>query len=275
MIIDDELHALKEMERVLQEIDELEIIGTYQDGLEAFERMAKQKPDIVFLDIEMPEISGIHLFNQITEAYGFISIIFVTAYDQYAIKAFELNAMDYILKPIEEERIRQAIKRAEIYNRMVEQETENCTLRIECFKRFSLYKDNKLVNLSWRSKKCEELLAFTVCHKGDYVSKAKIVDALWPDADREKGYNNLYATVYYLKKKMKEAGIELAIESKKDKMRLDITAVEVDIIKFEALYKENKMEEIKELYKAMLLEEHDYPWCMTLQQKYDMMYMQI
>ncbi|MDF2878172.1 MAG: hypothetical protein K0S30_1268 [Clostridia bacterium] len=275
MIIDDELHGLREMQRVLQEIGGLEIIGAYQDGLKAFLSITEQKPDIIFLDIEMPEISGIQLFNQIIETYGFISIVFVTAYDQYAIKAFELHAMDYILKPIEEERIRQAIKRAELYNKMVDQETESCSIRIECFKRFSLYKDNKLVNLNWRSKKCEELLAFVACHKGDYVSKAKIVDALWPDADREKGYNNLYATVYYLKKKMKEVGIGLAIESKKDKMRLDVTCIEIDIIKFEAFYKDNKSKEAKEIYKAMLLEEHDYLWCMTLQQKYDMMYMQI
>lgn len=109
IIADDEAPARKKMQRLLGKFEELEIIFVAENGLEALESIQKQKPDIAFLDIEMPGLNGI----EVAENLGDIAthIVFATAYNEHAIKAFELNAIDYLLKPFNEERLSTTIQK--------------------------------------------------------------------------------------------------------------------------------------------------------------------
>jgi two-component system LytT family response regulator len=116
MLVDDELIALKEMELHLESVSNIQVIGSFTNPLESFLNLSVLKPDVVLLDIDMPEISGIYLAEQIMNTYPEIRIIFVTAFDQYAINAFELNAVDYILKPITLDRIKKALSKLEENN---------------------------------------------------------------------------------------------------------------------------------------------------------------
>lgn len=106
LIIDDERLARKEMKALLANHPEIEIIGECANAEEAREAIHAQKPDLIFLDIQMPGESG---FDLIETLEYHPAIIFVTAYDTYAIRAFEINALDYILKPVDEERLASAI----------------------------------------------------------------------------------------------------------------------------------------------------------------------
>ncbi|MGB0869966.1 MAG: LytR/AlgR family response regulator transcription factor [Flavobacteriales bacterium] len=110
-IITDDEHGAREVLRSLLEMycPDVEIIDECRNLLEAVESIKQNKPDVVFLDIEMPEYAGYEVIN-FFEHIDF-HIIFVTAYDQYAVKAFEVSAIDYLLKPIEISRLQQAIKR--------------------------------------------------------------------------------------------------------------------------------------------------------------------
>ncbi len=109
IIVDDERLARKELARLLEEHKEIEIIGEYGDPEEAIAGISELDPDLVFLDIHMPGKTGFDVLEELERAPH---VIFVTAYDEFAIKAFEVNAMDYILKPVEEERFTVALRKA-------------------------------------------------------------------------------------------------------------------------------------------------------------------
>ncbi|MEM7486867.1 MAG: LytTR family DNA-binding domain-containing protein [Bacteroidota bacterium] len=110
LVVDDELEAQKRLLHHLRKFSNLELLKADQNGQEALNTIRTQSPTIVFMDVEMPEMSGIDVLANCERPYPYI--IFVTAYNQYAIEAFEQNAVDYILKPYTFERIELALNRA-------------------------------------------------------------------------------------------------------------------------------------------------------------------
>jgi two-component system LytT family response regulator len=109
IVIDDELYAREELTALLKETAEVAVIASCTNAIEGLQQVNSLKPDVVFLDIQMPKITGLEMLSMLdpeTMPY----IVFVTAYDEYALKAFEDNAFDYILKPIETVRLHKTIK---------------------------------------------------------------------------------------------------------------------------------------------------------------------
>ena len=108
LIIDDEAPARELMKFYLKDHEAIEIIGECADGFSGLKTISELKPDLVFLDIQMPRLTGFEMIEVMTEKPD---IIFTTAYDQFAIKAFEMNAIDYLLKPFPKERLINAISK--------------------------------------------------------------------------------------------------------------------------------------------------------------------
>ncbi|HCW08833.1 MAG TPA: DNA-binding response regulator [Cytophagales bacterium] len=109
LIIDDEKLARELLTEYLEAFPEIELLGEASNGTEAVAQIDKLKPDLIFLDVQMPGMTGFDVLDDINhEPY----VIFVTAYDQYAIQAFEKNAIDYLLKPLDQERFKLAVDRA-------------------------------------------------------------------------------------------------------------------------------------------------------------------
>lgn len=106
LIIDDERLARKELTNLLQEYPEIDIVGEAVNAEDAIEKIAELKPDLLFLDIQMPGKTGFELLQSLDNVP---EVIFTTAYDEYALKAFDFNALDYLLKPIEPDRLKEAI----------------------------------------------------------------------------------------------------------------------------------------------------------------------
>lgn len=111
LIVDDEPIARDRVRRMLREESDIEIIGECGNGAEAVAFIDESAPDLIFLDIQMPEMNGFETLRSIA-AEKVPAIIFVTAYDQYAIQAFDVHALDYLLKPFNQERFRRAVSRA-------------------------------------------------------------------------------------------------------------------------------------------------------------------
>jgi two-component system, LytTR family, response regulator len=109
VIIEDETPAREILKYYLKDFPDIEIIAECADGFCGLKTISTMKPELVFLDIQMPRLTGFELIEVMTEKPV---IIFTTAYDQYAIKAFEMNAIDYLLKPFPKERLRSAIQKA-------------------------------------------------------------------------------------------------------------------------------------------------------------------
>ncbi len=108
IIVDDERLAREELKRLLNDIPEVEIIGEASNPLEAIEKINELKPDLIFLDIEMPVMSGLEMLKKLNEIP---KVIFTTAFENYAVQAFEANAVDYLLKPVEASRLSDSVKK--------------------------------------------------------------------------------------------------------------------------------------------------------------------
>jgi two-component system, LytTR family, response regulator len=108
VIIDDERIARRELRRLLAAHPEIEVVGEAADGAEALDIISKHDPDLIFLDIEMPGMTGFDLLDRLRDVPD---VIFTTAYDQHALKAFEVNALDYLLKPIAPPRLAAALQK--------------------------------------------------------------------------------------------------------------------------------------------------------------------
>lgn len=109
ILIDDEHLALAELQMMLDKHPQLQVVATAANATEAIEKINLHQPDLIFLDINMPGQSGFDLLQELEDSP---QVIFVTAYDQFAIKAFEVNALDYLLKPVNAERLEEAISKA-------------------------------------------------------------------------------------------------------------------------------------------------------------------
>lgn len=110
ILIDDEPLAVAELEHMLKNHESIEVTAVSHEAHDAIDKIKRLRPDLIFLDINMPGKTGFDLLSDLDEAP---EVIFVTAYDQFAIKAFEVNALDYILKPVNPERLAEAINRTD------------------------------------------------------------------------------------------------------------------------------------------------------------------
>ena len=120
IILDDEPLARAEMQSLIQEISKVEVLASFSNAFTALDFLKTNQVDLIFLDIQMPLMTGLEFAESLPKQS---LIIFTTAYSQYALKSYELDAIDYLLKPIEKQRLEKAIKKAELYNQLLSQET--------------------------------------------------------------------------------------------------------------------------------------------------------
>ena len=123
IIIDDERLARAELKKLLQDFPEVEVVDEAANAEEGIAKIESQRPDLIFLDIQMPGKTG---FDMLSELERTPQVIFTTAYDEFALKAFEVNALDYLLKPVEPKRLADAIQKLQpAEGREIKPETEN------------------------------------------------------------------------------------------------------------------------------------------------------
>lgn len=175
LIVDDERPAREELIYILKDIKGVEVIGQASHGKEALELIHKLKPDIVFLDIQMPEMNGMEVARKLLNKEYIPEIIFVTAYDQFAVEAFEVNAIDYLLKPISEDRLKQRLEK------MIIEDEKDKDLNYDKLKeliysirpektsqRISLYQNNRLIPVD-----IEDIIYITIENKSTVIYSNK------------------------------------------------------------------------------------------------------
>ncbi|MBA4184437.1 MAG: response regulator transcription factor [Acidobacteria bacterium] len=140
LIIDDERLARAKLRSLLAEHSNIEIAGEADSVIEAVKLIENTKLDVLFLDIQMPHASGFDLLEQVETN---VKIIFVTAFDEYAIRAFEVNALDYLLKPVNPERLKQAIERLSSTN-----DTPEKTLEYDDFLFINTVRQSKFIKIN-------------------------------------------------------------------------------------------------------------------------------
>lgn len=281
IIVDDEHYALLRLKMELESIEGIEVVGMYKSGEKLLEEIDDLSPDVIFLDIEMPDMNGLELCGRLIEKNSSANIVFVTAFNKYAVEAFELNALDYVVKPVSRDRLVKTI------NRLQPTLGENISdkkLYIRCFRRFSIIIDNKELSLEWRTSKALELMAYLIFEKGIFISKEKISEVLWPGLSNDNGISKLYLAYYYIKKQEKITGLPFPIESERGKMRICLDSIDCDIVEFDCLVSKCKKidndnialaEKAVALYIGGLFEDNYYEWGIIEQQKYEIAYEEI
>ena len=113
LIVDDEPLARQELQYLLENAGDVEVVGVGSNGIEAVELIRTHKPDVVFLDVQMPGLDGFGVLKKLLEKKSQLpQVVFATAYDQYAVRAFEVNAVDYLLKPFDRARVGKTLEKA-------------------------------------------------------------------------------------------------------------------------------------------------------------------
>lgn len=272
ILIDDEPLALDHMEKLLKAVDGVKVVGKYSNPLQGLKAIRKERPEVVFLDIEMPTMSGIELAENIQSAYSDIHIVFVTAYDEYAVKAFELNAVDYVMKPVQRKRLGETVKRLQAFGDTdLKKQEMGRTGMICCFQTLRFIweaAEPETINVHWRTSKAKELFAYLIHHCREPVGKEALIELFWPESELEKGFAQLYAAIYQIRKTLASIGFDIKITSRDHSYILDMQQIKVDVDEFESLdklfdgshSKLSTIEKTLELYTGDYLEMESYLW---------------
>ncbi|THF84125.1 response regulator [Cohnella fermenti] len=270
ILVDDESLALRGLENQLRKIGGTDIVGTYQNPLEALEAAALSKPDVVFLDIEMPEIGGIEAALGFQNLSPSPQIVFVTAYEEYAVKAFELEALDYVLKPCRTERLALTLQRVaeRIQSAPASPPEAPSKGTVRCLGRLQV-ETGPDESLSWRTAKSQELFSYLLLRQGQPARKDVLVDILWPESDPKKAYTQLYTSIYQLRRTLEAANLPLRIVNSGNSYSLARGGLETDAEEWErrlgtetdiASLAVEEYEEIMNINRGELLEDSGYLW---------------
>lgn len=265
VLIDDEYRALNYLEFQLSKIAQVDIIGKFADPLEGQSYTLEHDVDLLFMDIHLPEVNGIELAERLIQCKPHLHIVFVTAYDNYAIKAFELNALDYMLKPVSMNRLLKTLER--IPKRLSEesaplQSNPNRMMQMRLFQQALLKSDHSpYVPIRWRTTKAQELFLYLLQHRGLLLRKSSLIDMLWPEYEPDRSLPLLYTTVYHIRKTLGEFGEHFQIENLTDGYILTLQNVSLDVEEWENAVNSAlpvTEQSIHTLERAMLLYTGDY-----------------
>jgi len=173
IIVDDEPLALNLMRAKLNKFDSIDVVAECKNGQEAIEAIRENEPDLVFLDIQMPKINGFEVIHKIQSELTPM-VVFATAYEQYALDAFKVNAVDYILKPLDNEQLSRAVSRAEQRYLQLDKSQEKSNL-ISAIEAIRHHPDSNYQHTAKDDKKI-------VVKDGDQITLLRQDDLKWVDA---------------------------------------------------------------------------------------------
>lgn len=186
VIVDDESIILRSFRRNTKDITDFEIVAEFEDSLDARDYILHHDVDIVFLDIEMPELSGLELATQLKRCKPELLIVFVTAYDNYIKESNVIGADYYVMKPFSSAIMANLI--AKLKKLMPEKAAKRIFIRT--FGRFVVMVDGKPISLIGKTK---EILALVVSRQGREISNEELYTTIWENRE----YDNVHMKVYY------------------------------------------------------------------------------
>ena len=268
IIVDDEIHALERMKKFVVEFESLNLVASYREAETCLKELKDNDlPDVVFLDIQMPGVNGLELAQEIQDIDEKIDIVFITAYKNYAVDAFELNALDYLLKPISEKRFKKTVNRLVGNQDSTEVKAEK--IKVNSFGQLELTYQEQKLDIKWPTKKSQELFLLLLTHKGNFVTNDRLAGQLWPDKRQQRATDILYTTIYSLRKVFREAGFKKIIASKRGYYSLNLEKFDLALLEFENLVNKIKsnastsskqVERLIKIYQGSFLENKDYEW---------------
>lgn len=272
ILVDDEALSLDFLERQLNKISNIQVIGKYTSFDLGIAISIIEDVDILFLDIQLPETNGMVLAKELLRLNPQLIIIFVTAHNDYATEAFELNALDYLLKPVKVHRLQKTLERIKQIHKN-KTFTVNIPLKINVCRELTFeLSPYKYELVQWRTAKTRELFLYLLQNRDRTIRKSSIIEFLWQDVDAEKAYPQLYTTVYYMRKALGKFNDCFSIKNMYDGYLLQTKNVIIDIVEWEnsitnappiSLDNIKEYEARMDTYTGPYLGEYDYIWAET------------
>jgi two-component system, LytTR family, response regulator len=276
VIVEDEKPILELMKVIIGRNPNYTITGAFTSPLEALSRLPELRADVAFLDVEMPKMNGLELAQKINELSQQTQIVFTTAYKEYALDAFGVRALDYILKPVTPAAIERVTERLAGRKSITTLDGKyKGASPIRCFGSFELRSSaGELV--SFRTRKTEELLAYFLCHSNRVIDKWKLLDLLWSDSGEKQASHNLYQSIYQVKKMLKDNVVDMEFRNTNKGYMLDTRNENLDVLDYQQLdltYVEQLMdyeevERLCSLYRGPLLDGKPYLWKVPLEESF-------
>ncbi|KRE50151.1 response regulator [Paenibacillus sp. Soil724D2] len=277
ILVDDEVLVLNQIRRMLSGYSLISVVGSFQNAREAIARMPELQPDVIFFDIHLPELSGIDAVELAQAGCPGIDIVFVTAYNEYAIQAFELDAVDYLLKPLHQARLDHTIKRL-MQRRLHKQEDIQSTApsRVLCFRSLRFQNSSGSPEIpKWRTTKTQELFAYLLHHRGNIVLKETLLELLWPELDVKQATSQLYTSIYHIRQCLKQMVIDIPIRNLtiQEGYVLDTSRIRIDVDEWENGLRQasggnladshSELLRLLELYEGDYFQEYGFGWAET------------
>lgn len=257
--VDDESAALKRFERIAAEDGRISLEGKFLYAEDAIEFVREQQVDVAFLDIEMPEMSGLELAEKLMEIDPYLRVIFVTAYDQYALEAFRAHAIGYLLKPLDKNELTEQVDL--LYRRYRPRTARNVNqqLKIRCFGEFSVRPDTgNEPAIRWKTAKAEELFALLIYYQGRVKPKESLIDTLWPEIEPEKSINLFRVTCTYIRTALAEKGFSDILAREWNGYKINTELIDCDLFRFRQAVRESSSLEFEMLKAASALYAGEY-----------------
>jgi two-component system, LytTR family, response regulator len=284
VIIDDEKAMHLIMKRMLGKVDEVEIMGSFLETETASSYLTNHDVDMIFMDINMPKESGLEFAGRLRESGRQMKIVFVTSHKEYSLPAFDVYAFDYIVKPVNQERLHQTIQRAlsgmSSDNKSAEQDSPSVRVMFNCLGGMEIRNVQNIL-VKWKTSKSAELFGYLIMHKGRLVSRARIIEDIFGDMALKNSEIYLNTTVYQLRKLLDNYGLKKSLYSDNNYYALDLNQVSVDIFSFEegckqmAVVDNNNFElalELEQLYTGDLFGDRGFPWARGEIERLSLMY---
>lgn len=234
LLVDDERLALLRLKSMLEQEEGVRIAGVFSDGSQALEGIRKTAPDIVFLDIGMPEIDGLELASRIRAADASIDIVFTSGSVRHAVEAYEYYPLDYMRKPIDRQRLSRTLDRAR--HRLTAEIREEAGAAgqpgLRCLGPLQVDRPGLGPGYpKWRTTKAQELFAYLLHNRGRMVGRDTLFELLWQGFEPERAASQLYNTIYTVRAVLKDEGLDLTLSKGGPAAgyRLETGSVKVDV----------------------------------------------
>lgn len=245
LLVDDEkLQLIRLLNTVKKVLPDSEILS-YTNPVLAFKENENNLIDIAFLDIEMPEINGIQLAKKLKKINPKINVIFVTAYDNYALDAYKLHASGYVTKPVNEKKVKDELEglRYDVDLKPTKK------LQVKCFGNFEVFYNG--VPLKFARSKSKELFAYLIDREGAAINVNELNAVLWEDDDHKSYFRNLVSDITAT---LKSVGLDDVFIKRHNECFIDISKVDCDAYE----YKNNNPDAIR-AYRGEYMMQYSWP----------------
>lgn len=283
LIVDDEPAMRLAMKRLLSKMEGVALTGCFESAEGVLDLVLEGKVDLAFLDIRIAADDGLALARNLRAARADLDIVFTTSHADYAVEAYDVYPLDYMVKPISRTRLEQTIARAAGKRHASAGEADapsanRLTVRgLGCLEAGS----KQAGAVKWMSKKSLELFAYLLVHRGRSVAKVRILEDIFPDMPLKNAETYLHTAVYQLRKALLPHGFKDMVVSAQEQYNLDLEQADVDFVRFEQRAErlsdidaanETAAIELEKQFAGGLFENKSYAWAIAERERLTIVY---